>query len=152
MHPRAHGLKNQSCCNLYVLILDISYVETRYIRCNVSIDPTMIPKSLVAASATPILLSILSHGDAYGYQIIQRIQWLSDGKMRWTPGTLYPVLHRMETRGLVEAYWQKADTGRKRKYYRITPLGQEALNTEKQRWLDVHAILERLWSPDMAWE
>ena len=59
----------------------------------------MIPKALVAASLKPIILSLLAHGEAYGYQIIQRIETLSGGKLQWTAGTMYPVLHRLETFG-----------------------------------------------------
>ncbi len=111
----------------------------------------MLPKALVAASARPILLSILSHGDAYGYQIMQRIQWLSGGTFRWTAGTLYPVLHRLETKGLVTTYWQQGETGRRRKYYQLTKAGHAALEVEKRQWLDVHALLLKLWGPTPQW-
>jgi len=50
-------------------------------------------KELVAASSVPLILSILSEGDSYGYAIIQRVKDLSGGKINWTDGMLYPVLH-----------------------------------------------------------
>jgi DNA-binding PadR family transcriptional regulator len=65
----------------------------------------MLPKALVAASLRPIILSIVSDGETYGYDIIHRIHTLSDGKIQWTAGTLYPVLHRLETQGLIESIW-----------------------------------------------
>ena len=55
-----------------------------------------ISKDLVAASATPLILSILNEGESYGYAIIQRVRELSKGEMTWTDGMLYPVLHRLE--------------------------------------------------------
>ncbi|MEZ4711264.1 MAG: PadR family transcriptional regulator [Caldilineaceae bacterium] len=55
----------------------------------------IISKDLIAASATPLILSILSHGDSYGYAIIQQVHELSDGEMEWADGMLYPILHRL---------------------------------------------------------
>lgn len=107
----------------------------------------MIPKVLVAASVRPLMLSILDHGESYGYAIIQRIHDLSDGKLQWTDGTLYPVLHRLEAEGLIVSSWRKSEVGRRRKYYALTPAGQQALETEKKHWLDVHAMLLALWGP-----
>ncbi len=60
-----------------------------------------LPKDLVAASAVPLVLSILEEGESYGYTIIQRVRELSDGAIEWTDGMLYPVLHRLEAQGLV---------------------------------------------------
>ena len=57
----------------------------------------MIRKELVAASAEPLVLSLLAQGESYGYAIIQEVKARSDGKLQWTDGMLYPVLHRMET-------------------------------------------------------
>ena len=59
-----------------------------------------VSKDLVAASATPLILSILAEGDSYGYAIIKRVRELSGGQMEWTDGMLYPVLHRLEKQGL----------------------------------------------------
>src|SRR5258706_15563187 len=58
-------------------------------------------KDLVAASAAPLVLSILAEGESYGYAIIQRVRELSGGQMQWTDGMLYPVLHRLETQGAI---------------------------------------------------
>ncbi len=107
----------------------------------------MITKSLVAASTKPIVLSILASGEAYGYQIIQRIDNLSGGTMQWTAGALYPLLHRLETQDLISATWRKADSGRERKYYNLTKLGRDSLAAEKKQWLDVNDILIKLWGP-----
>jgi PadR family transcriptional regulator PadR len=74
-----------------------------------------IPKDLVAASATPIILAILRQGDSYGYAIIRRVREVSGERIRWTDGMLYPVLHRLEAAGFVRSAWRTADTGRRRK-------------------------------------
>ena len=111
----------------------------------------MIPKALVAASLRPLMLSILDHGQSYGYAIIQRIHDLSDGQLTWTDGTLYPVLHRLEAEGLIASTWRTSAVGRRRKYYHLTPAGQRALETEKRHWLNVHAMLLKLWGSPPQW-
>lgn len=103
-----------------------------------------IPKDLVAASATPLILSILSHGDSYGYAIIQRVHELSNGELEWADGMLYPILHRLEKKELITSYWGKSDTGRRRKYYRINPQGLTELNQQRQYWNDLHGLLQKL--------
>ena len=73
-------------------------------------------KDLVAASATPLVLAILSEGDSYGYAIIKRVAELSGGRLQWTDGMLYPVLHRLERQGLVAAKWSASEKRPPRKH------------------------------------
>jgi PadR family transcriptional regulator PadR len=103
-------------------------------------------KDLIAASSTPIVLSILAEGDSYGYAILRRVRELSGGRMEWTDGMLYPVLHRLERNGHVTARWDTGDGGRKRKYYRITPGGREQLAEEHRQWQAVNATLRSIWN------
>jgi len=100
-----------------------------------------INKDLIAASSTPIVLAILAEGDSYGYAILKRVQESSGGRMEWTDGMLYPVLHRLERLGYVEARWQVAESGRRRKYYRMTPRGRAQLAEERKQWQAVDATL-----------
>jgi len=103
-----------------------------------------ISKELVAASATPIVLAILNRSDSYGYAIIQKVREVSDDRLTWTDGMLYPVLHRLEEAGSVVSRWETADTGRRRKYYRLTDAGMIELERLKAQWSVVHDALERL--------
>ena len=104
-----------------------------------------ISKDLVAASAAPLVLAILAEGDSYGYAIIKRVGELSGGRLRWTDGMLYPVLHRLERLGCVEASWATAETGRRRRYYRITKAGLAHLETQREQWQAVDATLRGIW-------
>jgi len=104
-----------------------------------------IGKDLVAASATPLVLAILAEGDSYGYAILKRVGELSGGEMEWTDGMLYPVLHRLERLGYVEARWGKSDTGRRRRYYRLTEEGRAQLEEQRQQWEMVDATLRGIW-------
>jgi len=104
-----------------------------------------ISKDLVAASAVPLVLAILANGDSYGYAIIRRVGELSDGHLQWTDGMLYPVLHRLERLGYVEARWASAESGRRRRYYRLTKEGRAHLQTQKRQWQVVDATLREVW-------
>ena len=104
-----------------------------------------INKDLIAASSTPIVLAILAEQDAYGYAILKRVRELSGGEMQWTDGMLYPVLHRLERLGHIEAEWDVAASGRRRKYYRITPQGRLQLADERRQWQAVDATLQSIW-------
>ena len=98
-------------------------------------------KDLVAASATPLVLAILSEGESYGYAIIKRVDELSGGALQWTDGMLYPVLHRLERNGFVKAHWGRSESGRRRKYYRLTDLGSEELSNQRRQWRVVNDAL-----------
>src|SRR5215207_3904167 len=90
-------------------------------------DPR-IGKDLVAASAMPLVLAILDEGESYGYAILKRIDELSGGELEWTDGMLYPLLHRLDRLGYVEARWESPPGGRRRRYYHITSAGRTAMS------------------------
>lgn len=106
----------------------------------------MASKALTGASVPSIILSILARADSYGYDIIQQVHDLSEGEIEWSAGSLYPVLHRMKANGQIEDYWVEPEGSRKRRFYRITPKGMQALVRERKNWLAVHGVLARLWS------
>lgn len=105
-----------------------------------------IQKDLVAASATPLVLAILSEGQSYGYAIIKRVAELSQGKLQWTDGMVYPLLHRLERNGYIKAVWGKSETGRRRKYYRLTHTGDDHLKKQRKQWQDVDSALRGIWN------
>ncbi len=107
----------------------------------------MINKELMAASSEPVVLAILTRGESYGYEMIQRVRELSGGEITWTDGMLYPVLRRLEAQGQIESEWRTAENGRKRRYYRISKAGQAELESKREQWLCVSSMLTRLWEP-----
>jgi PadR family transcriptional regulator len=104
----------------------------------------MLSKELVAASTVPLVLSVLAKGESYGYELIQRVRNLSHGRIEWTEGMLYPVLHWMERERMIESEWRIAES-RRRKYYRLRKEGRKALQEEQQQWMTVHTTLTKLW-------
>jgi PadR family transcriptional regulator, regulatory protein PadR len=104
-----------------------------------------IGKDLIAASATPLILAIVAEADTYGYAILKRVAELSGGRLQWTEGMLYPVLHRLERHGHVEGRWGTAENGRRRKYYRITHQGRAELDQQRAHWQTVDAALRSAW-------
>ena len=104
-----------------------------------------ISKDLIAASATPLILTILEQGESYGYAIIKRVDELSSGNMNFSDGMLYPVLHRLEKQKLIVSDTRQAENGRKRKYYRIQKECTQAIDEYKRQWAAVYETLKQLW-------
>lgn len=104
----------------------------------------MLNKELVAASTEPLILSILSGGESYGYALIQEVKRRSGDKIEWTDGMLYPVLHRMEHRKLIKSRWGESETGRKRKYYSLKKDGKAAMARHHEQWSLVQSVLAGL--------
>ncbi len=104
-----------------------------------------IGKDLVGASAIPLVLAILDEGESYGYAILKRIDELSGGELEWTDGMLYPLLHRLDRLGYVEARWDASQGGRRRRYYAITAAGRDALSEQRRQWEVVAGALQNAW-------
>lgn len=110
----------------------------------------MFSKALIAATAKPIILSLLLSGESYGYQILKRIRSVTGGKISWSSAMLYPVLHRLAKDSLIQSEWKLSEEGRMRKYYFLTELGHRELEAEKEQWLGIQDILTKLWTPAEA--
>ena len=110
----------------------------------------MLTKELVAASTEPLILSLLTRGESYGYELIQEVKRLSGEKIEWTDGMLYPVLHRMEKNGWIKSRWVEVENGRKRKYYSIKKDGQAALKEKREQWTLLNGVLSGLWKGQHA--
>ncbi|MGB4135861.1 MAG: PadR family transcriptional regulator [Microbacterium sp.] len=105
-----------------------------------------IGKDLVAAAATPLVLGILAEGESYGYALRQRIGELSEGRLQWSDGMLYPLLHRLERLGQIESAWASSPAGRPRKVYRLSTDGTAALAEHRRQWGVVSDALARVWN------
>ena len=81
-----------------------------------------------------LLLHAAGQGDAGGYDLSQQVLERSRGHFDLLEGELYPMLHRLERQGLLDAYWTEIDKDRRRKFYRITAEGQMLLESRREQW------------------
>lgn len=93
-----------------------------------------IDKTLMSGSTPLLVLSLLTDGEKYGYEMIIELERRSDSTFSLKEGTLYPLLHTMEKDGLVKAESRTAPSGRERKYYSLTKKGQTFLKEKRQEW------------------
>ncbi len=85
-------------------------------------------------STTLLILTVLADEPMYGYQISQELARRSDNYFEMKEGLLYPLLHRLQKEGLLKSEWQTATGARRRKYYTITPAGQQTLRDQTEEW------------------
>jgi PadR family transcriptional regulator len=108
-----------------------------------------IDTELLKGTLSLLILSLLSRKSMYGYEIAATVHTDTDGTFTWREGSLYPSLHKMEHAGLVVGEWEEKETGRKRRYYRITKKGREALKEKRESWNELsHAVVRILEKSD----
>jgi transcriptional regulator len=90
--------------------------------------------NLIPGTLNVLILKALSWGPLHGYAISKWIQQSTNEVLRVEEGVLYPALHRLEREGLLQAEWGVNDTGRRAKFYSLTPAGNDLLEAEVARW------------------
>lgn len=106
-------------------------------------DP-IISSDLIRGNIDTIILSVLLQGDNYGYQIIKMLYTKSGNRFELKEPTLYSSLRRMEKQGWIASYWGEETQGGRRKYYRITELGQELYEKNLKEWFLARNLIDRL--------
>ena len=95
---------------------------------------TVKPKEWKKGSAELLILSLLEDQPRHGYDIGKLIEGRSCGKLRFHIASLYPLLYRLENRGLIQGRWVEKPNQRRRRYYRLTTQGQKTLAQQRQSW------------------
>lgn len=103
----------------------------------------MIDKNLMAGGTGMLLLKLLEEEDLYGYQMIEELRRRSDRTFDLKAGTLYPLLHSLEEKGLVTS-WVEERGGRPRKYYHLTEAGRAALGEKEAEWRLFSGAVDRV--------
>lgn len=106
---------------------------------------TEFSKDLIASVAAPLILSILNRQESYGYDIIKQVKEASGGKLEFSDGTLYPILRKLETKGLIKSEWRIAENEKRRRYYQITSKGELQFEQERSNWDFMYGLLNQLW-------
>ena len=91
-----------------------------------------------------LVLRVLRSGRLHGYAISKRIQLISREVLSIQQGSLYPALHRLESRGLIESAWDTTETGRRAKFYEITASGRKTLKDETSQWRQFSEAVEQV--------
>ena len=91
-------------------------------------------RELLKGSTPLLLLSLLSEGPMYGYQIIETVRTRTDGSYTLKEGALYPALHKLEAAEFISSYWETQPNGRERRYYAVQPAGAAFLEAKKLEW------------------
>ena len=102
---------------------------------------------LLKGSADSLLLYLMGQQPMYGYQIIKELDRRSQGYFKFSEGTLYPALHRLEKAGLILGKWQMLPSGRQRKYYYLTDKGRRVLAEKMSQWQDFAAAMNLIIQP-----
>lgn len=106
----------------------------------------MLEKKTLDGNIESLLLAILLKQPNYGYRIVQELNTIAPSLLELGEGTVYPVLHRMEQRGLVGSRWETADSGRPRKYYSISMRGRKQLAAHRQQWLELQSVMSQVFA------
>jgi transcriptional regulator len=107
----------------------------------------MLPEAieLVQGTLEFLVLKTLSAGDAkHGFDLLRFISGTTGGELTIEEGSLYPALHRMEKRGLIEAEWGLSEKNRKAKFYRITNAGRKQLIRQENNWHRYVAAVDKI--------
>jgi transcriptional regulator len=89
---------------------------------------------LLQGTLDMLILQVVAAGPVHGYAIAQRLQQMSRDILQVQQGSLYPALHRLESRGWLKAEWNTTETGREAKFYNLTNAGRKQLETERADW------------------
>lgn len=108
-------------------------------------------KDLIRGSIDILLLSLIAKRDTYGYEIVKNLKEFSNDLYNMSEGTLYPALKRLEKKDWIESYWDDSDTGGRRKYYKITDVGEIELSDKVSEWYKVNNLIN-VCLEGMSWK
>ena len=104
----------------------------------------MLDREVKRGSTELLILALVEDRPRHGYEIAKLIEQRSEGVLQFHAASLYPLLYRMEKRGLIKGRWVEKAAQRRRRFYKLTPAGQRILNEQRQTWKDFFAALDRV--------
>ena len=104
-------------------------------------------KELLKGNVAGLILAVLEDGELHGYAIAREIERRSGSALSFKEGTLYPALHALEDKGLVEAQWETVERGPSRKTYRLTEAGRDDLERRRTVWTRFSAAVTGIMTP-----
>ncbi len=102
-------------------------------------------EELTAARAAPVVLTVLSEGESYGYEILKRVRESSEGEFAWNDAMVYPLFHRLRRLGYLTTEWRTLPEGRRRNYYAITDQGRTVLARRHGLKVVAMDVMSEMW-------
>jgi len=104
----------------------------------------MLDREVKRGSAEMLILALVEDRPRHGYEIAKLIEQRSDGVLQFHVASLYPLLYRLEKRGLISGRWVEKPGQRRRRFYKLTAAGQRILSEQRRTWKDFFAALDRV--------
>ena len=114
------------------------------------IESRMLDRELKKGSAELLILSLIETRARHGYEISKLIETRSEGVLRFTVSSLYPLLYRLEKRGWIEGKWVEKAGQRRRRYYKLTPAGKQVLKAQRSGWQSFVEAINRITDTENA--
>ena len=108
----------------------------------------MLAKKSLDGHVESILLSLLNKNPNYGYRIVRELNELAPEVLKMGEGTVYPVLHRMEERGMLKGVWEENKKNRPRKYYHVTRKGKRHMSQARQQWIELQKLMRSVFEDE----
>ena len=105
---------------------------------------TLFDKEIKRGSTEMLILALVEDRPRHGYEIAKLIEERSDGVLQFHVASLYPLLYRLEKRGLIKGTWVEKAGERRRRFYKLTAAGRKVLTEQRQTWADFFAALDRV--------
>ena len=105
---------------------------------------TLFDKEIKRGSTEMLILALVEDRPRHGYEIAKLIEERSDGVLQFHVASLYPLLYRLEKRGLIKGTWVEKAGERRRRFYKLTAAGKKVLEEQRQTWSDFFAALDRV--------
>jgi transcriptional regulator len=105
---------------------------------------SFLDKEVKRGSTEMLILALVEDRPRHGYEIAKLIEERSDGVLQFHVASLYPLLYRLEKRGLIKGTWVEKAGERRRRFYKLTAAGKKVLNEQRQTWSDFFAALDRV--------
>jgi len=110
----------------------------------------MFSRDLKKGSAELLVLSLLEARQRHGYELGKLIELRSQGRISFRIGSLYPILFRLENKGLIIGRWVERSGERRRRYFRLTAEGRKVLAAQRSVWKDFVITVNRIVRPHHA--
>ena len=106
--------------------------------------PSILDREVKRGSAEMLILALIEDRPRHGYEIAKLIEQRSDGVLQFHVASLYPLLYRLEKRGLIQGHWVEKPSQRRRRFYKLTAAGLQILKEHRRTWKEFFAALDRV--------